>query len=696
MYDINQQWTDSDLVKFEIIALGCHFKMQEVMRMFLRESYGIEAFQIVEYFLLEPVIRNDEMPGDTFFPFIRRLLDQNVFHFKGKKVIPLNRNFREDIEFQKEGENLRPRRFCLPFENTIVGKKIYKLWINNENFESITPEKWVEKYLESNWIEHTRGAKELEDIEQNLLVHTWENCSEEYTIKVGGYPIASNNIFYGYFIVIWPEPAEVNTSKWGNVELKEIFQTLQNFSNDYYLPTLIILHNYFCEERISKYITKDVNENDLINFIKTFPLSNKGAEYNNEIEKGFALLWEKRKNLLESKIEKKIDVLKNSLLFREYNIASPGMIEQVRKIMQRAPHLQQPKIGKKLPTALIYGEAGSGKDTMAKLIQLFTEVSWSSNISTKNDADEHMGYFGIKPRVVNIAALKPNALFGPLFLGLHLKDHDWTNIPSILARYKDPTIINNIGISEEKAVIEEPGVYILDELNSLDLDLQGILLRIIENGEVTPLFDVNPHFIKHLIIGIVNEDPEMLTREYETKNLTRIKEFTGEFIGNILYELLTKGRRLRPDLYYRLKRGLFIKIPSLKNRREDIPILFYFECENAVFQELKTNSDLSIDEIKHKFFVHIELRAFETLMSPAIDWPGNIRQLQSIATEVAINSVSNHRGLCRESEYSKKYIVSITDLEIREILSIYFPGIIEKPIYQTFRKESRNGYKRNY
>ena len=98
-----------------------------------------------------------------------------------------------------------------------------------------------------------------------------------------------------------------------------------------------------------------------------------------------------------------------------------------------------------------------------------------------------------------MSALKPNMLFGPLFLGMIISEPQF-QIPSILLQS-----------GEREGEQNAAGVFILDELNSLDVDLQGVLLRVLENGEVRPLFGIEAKHIAHLIVGIVNENPDILT-----------------------------------------------------------------------------------------------------------------------------------------------------------------------------------------
>jgi transcriptional regulator with PAS, ATPase and Fis domain len=176
-------------------------------------------------------------------------------------------------------------------------------------------------------------------------------------------------------------------------------------------------------------------------------------------------------------------------------------------------------------------------------------------------------------------------------------------------------------------------VFILDELNSLDYDMQGSLLRLLENSEVVSMFSTGePQWIDALIIGIVNEDPEKVTRESELRLLEDAEEFLGKAEAARLYEALHHARRLRPDLVYRLRRGVYVQMPPLRERREDIPLLFKHPCSEHI-RTLCTDCLSEADE--PDVLVEYELEAYDTLMRRDLPWPGNIRQLQSVARRVA-------------------------------------------------------------
>ncbi len=87
------------------------------------------------------------------------------------------------------------------------------------------------------------------------------------------------------------------------------------------------------------------------------------------------------------------------------------------------------------------------------------------------------------------------------------------------------------------------GTLLLDEINSMSNGLQAKLLRVLQEGYIRRIGGVKDIPIDVKIIATTNEDP-----------LESIK-----------------GGTLRKDLYYRLN-VIYISIPPLRERKEDIPI----------------------------------------------------------------------------------------------------------------------------
>jgi DNA-binding NtrC family response regulator len=129
------------------------------------------------------------------------------------------------------------------------------------------------------------------------------------------------------------------------------------------------------------------------------------------------------------------------------------------------------------------------------------------------------------------------------------------------------------------------GTLFLDEIGELRIDMQVKLLRALQEGEVDPVGSKRPVKVDVRIISATNRDLAELTRE-------------GLF---------------REDLYYRL--NVFpIVIPSLRDRREDIPALARHFIDRFAAEE-------------HRAVAGLTPEAADLI--ERFSWPGNVRQLEN-------------------------------------------------------------------
>jgi len=132
----------------------------------------------------------------------------------------------------------------------------------------------------------------------------------------------------------------------------------------------------------------------------------------------------------------------------------------------------------------------------------------------------------------------------------------------------------------------------LDEICELPLDLQVKLLRVIQEQQVTRVGGEREIPVNARIICATNKNP-----------------FEEVKAGNF-----------REDLYYRLN-VVPVRIPSLTERRQDIPLL----C--AHFLHIFT-------EKYNKYFYEFSPGALKRLCS--YDWPGNVRELENILERIVV------------------------------------------------------------
>ncbi|KMK75164.1 sigma-54 interaction domain-containing protein [Alkalihalobacillus pseudalcaliphilus] len=137
--------------------------------------------------------------------------------------------------------------------------------------------------------------------------------------------------------------------------------------------------------------------------------------------------------------------------------------------------------------------------------------------------------------------------------------------------------------------IAHQGTLFLDEIGELPLSLQSKLLRVLQEGKIRKLGSVRERSIDTRIIAATNQN---------------------------LRDLIKKGL-FRDDLFYRFC-VIQLNIPSLRQRKEDIPLLFKHFLLNSVV-------DMEND---------IEMTDEVLAILLEYNWPGNVRELKNTAQYV--------------------------------------------------------------
>ena len=152
------------------------------------------------------------------------------------------------------------------------------------------------------------------------------------------------------------------------------------------------------------------------------------------------------------------------------------------------------------------------------------------------------------------------------------------------------------------------GTLFLDEVGELPLSTQARLLRVLETGE----------FIK---VG---------SSKVEKSNVRVVAATNMNMIHAV-----EKGK-FREDLYYRLN-SVPIRVPSLRDRKEDVPLLFRKFAGDCAERYMMPSISLTDD-------------AKELLKS--YRWPGNVRQLKNITEQISV--IEKERVIT--SEIMKNYL----------------------------------------
>lgn len=207
-------------------------------------------------------------------------------------------------------------------------------------------------------------------------------------------------------------------------------------------------------------------------------------------------------------------------------------------------------------TILISGQSGVGKEVIADYIQ------------------RRSNRVGSKYIKINCAAIPENLLESELF-------------------GYEPGAFTNARSQGKKGILEiaDGGTVLLDEVGELPLHLQTKMLRVIQEGEFYHVGGTVPLYTDVRILAATNSD---------------------------LDEMINEGT-FRKDLYYRLS-VIQIKIPSLSERREDIPLLtrHFLTRFNAKYNLHKEMTNQATDYLMHR------------------DYEGNVRDLQNVIERIIL------------------------------------------------------------
>jgi len=148
-----------------------------------------------------------------------------------------------------------------------------------------------------------------------------------------------------------------------------------------------------------------------------------------------------------------------------------------------------------------------------------------------------------------------------------------------------------------KFELADTGTLLLDEISEMAPSLQAKLLRVLQEYEITRLGGKNPIKLNVRVVATTNRD---LNKEVQ------------------------EGR-FREDLFYRLN-VIPLRIPPLRERREDIPLLIPHFVKKACERDGRPVKDLTVS-------------AMETLRNH--EWKGNVRELENTIERAVLISMND-------------------------------------------------------
>jgi DNA-binding NtrC family response regulator len=183
------------------------------------------------------------------------------------------------------------------------------------------------------------------------------------------------------------------------------------------------------------------------------------------------------------------------------------------------------------------------------------------------------------------------------------------------------------------------GTLFLDEIGNLPLELQGKLLRVLQDGEYTRLGTSIREKADVRFIAATNADLEkMLTED-----------------------------KFRKDLYYRI-RGGWLHLPPLKEREEDIPLL----ADKFLKEYCDSRQHCGIEETAICLLMEYEfpgnIRELRSILQAAV----NLAQGRPISAELLPDHLRKRKGVSQcEQQVGSESIIPLAQIEKSHILSVY-------------------------
>ncbi|MBX7187509.1 MAG: sigma-54 dependent transcriptional regulator [Vicinamibacteria bacterium] len=192
-------------------------------------------------------------------------------------------------------------------------------------------------------------------------------------------------------------------------------------------------------------------------------------------------------------------------------------------------------------------------------------------------------------------------------------------------------------VADKKGLFEvaNGGTVFLDEIGETTPGLQVSLLRVLQEGEIRPVGGTRTVKVNARVLAATNRDLDLEVAE----------------------------KRFRQDLFYRLS-AFVIRVPPLRERREDIPLLVLAFLRNACARAGR----------------HVELTPAAVDLLSSHSWPGNVRELENTIERLVLTTrsarvreeeVAEHfRGLVSPAARAFADLPSLEELERRYLIHV--------------------------
>lgn len=281
----------------------------------------------------------------------------------------------------------------------------------------------------------------------------------------------------------------------------------------------------------------------------------------------------------------------------------------------------------------IYGESSKIKEVITKI----------SDVAQSNTTVLIIGETGVgKELVAKAIHQMSNRSTGP-FIPVSISSLSEDLLPSELFGHEKGAFTNALQTRRGRFELANNGTLFLDEINSLSLDVQIRLLRVLEEKSF------------ERVGGSTCIKPDF-----------RLITATNQPLDDSV-----KNGTFRPDLYYRLN-VYPILVPPLRDRKEDIPLLVshFVNYYNRKFG---------------KNFTCVNKRSMLAL--EAYNWPGNVRELKHTVERTVLTCKEKQLefqdiNLCNNVPIANKQFFSLKEMERQFIMNALENSIVPRYLHQ--------------
>jgi len=272
-------------------------------------------------------------------------------------------------------------------------------------------------------------------------------------------------------------------------------------------------------------------------------------------------------------------------------LKKPFKVDEIRIVCQRALErhrlaVENRELRRRLTATQRFGQILGKSAAMRRVFELIDKVAPSrSNLLVTGESGTG------KELVARSIHLKSSRVAGP-FLAV--------NCGAIPSNLLESELFGHVKGAFTGADRDRPGMFrqaqggtlLLDEVAELDVSLQVKLLRVLQERRIRPVGSDQDESVDVRVIAATNRD---------------------------LVQLVGEGT-FRDDLYYRLN-VIEVRVPPLRERREDIPLLVNYFCDKYAEENGKVIEGMAAEAMKKLV---------------GYSYPGNVRELENIIERAVI------------------------------------------------------------